>query len=242
MTYSLSQDLRYAFRSYRNSPIFVAMAITSLALGIGVNTIVFSLVNAVLLRPLPVADPGQLVSLYTLDRSNPGFLSCSYPNYKDYRDRNTVFSGLLLFSSVGVNLTGKGDPEELAAEIVSGNYFDVLGVRAVLGRTFTPEEDQTPGAQAVAVISYGFWTHRLAASRRAIGTTIGLNNHLFTIVGVAPKNFHGVNALVNADFWTPIDDVPADLPPGRLGRTAQSALVHSHRPAEEGHHAAGGRS
>jgi predicted permease len=201
---SLFQDLRYAFRSYRNSPTFVTVAVASLALGIGANSAIFNLVNAVLLRPLPVADPGQLLSLYTLDRSNPGFLSCSFPNYRDYRDHNTVFSGLLLFSSVPVNLTGEGDPQEFAAEIVSGNYFDVLGVQAVLGRTFTPEEDRTPGAQAVAVISYGFWTHRFAANRRAIGSTIGLNSHPFTIIGVAPKNFHGVNTLESADFWTPL--------------------------------------
>jgi predicted permease len=204
MTYSLSQDLGYAIRSYRNSPMFAAVAIASLALGIGVNTAIFNLVNAVLLRPLPVHDPGQLVSLYTLDRTNPGFLSCSYPNYIDYRDHNTVFSGLALFSSVSVNLTGQGDPRELAAEIVSGNYFNVLGVRAVLGRTFIPEEDQSPGARAVAVISYRFWRRTLAANRQAIGATIGLNNHPFTIIGVAPKSFHGLDALVNTDFWTPL--------------------------------------
>ncbi len=204
MAYSLLQDLGYAFRSYRNSPTFVTVAVASLALGIGANSAIFNLVNAVLLRPLPVADPGQLLSLYTLDRSNPGFLSCSFPNYRDYRDHNTVFSGLLLFSSVPVNLTGEGDPQEFAAEIVSGNYFDVLGVQAVLGRTFTPEEDRTPGAQAVVVISHGFWQRTYGGSRQAIGRTIGLNNHLFTVIGVAPKNFHGVNALVNADFWTPL--------------------------------------
>jgi len=204
MTYSLSQDLGYAFRSFRNSPGFVAVAVASLALGIGANTAIFNLVNAVILRPLPVPDASQLVSLYTLDRSNPGFLSCSYPNYRDYRDRNTVFSGLLLFSSVAVSLTGDGDARELMGEIVSGNYFNVLGVRAVLGRTFTPEEDQSPGAQAVVVISYGFWMRTLAGGRQAIGKTIGLNSLLFTIIGVAPKNFHGVNTLVSADFWTPL--------------------------------------
>jgi macrolide transport system ATP-binding/permease protein len=184
--------------------MFVAVAIASLALGIGANTAIFNLVNAVLLRPLPVPDPEQLVSMYTLDRTNPGFLSCSYPNYRDYRDHNTVFSGLLLFSSVSISLTGKSDSRDLIGEIVSGNYFSVLGVQAALGRTFTPEEDQTPDAQAVAVISYGFWRRTFAASRQAIGTTIGLNNHIFTIIGVAPKSFHGVDALVNADVWTPL--------------------------------------
>jgi putative ABC transport system permease protein len=184
--------------------MFTAVAIASLALGIGVNTAVFNLVSAVLLRPLPVPNPEQLVSMYTLDRKSPGFLSCSYPNYKDYRDHNRVFSGLLLFSSLPVNLTGKGEPEELPAQIVSGNYFDVLGVKPILGRAFVPQEDQVPGAQAVVVISYAFWTNRFAASRQAIGSAVNLNNHPYTIVGVAPKDFHGTNALVNPDFWLPM--------------------------------------
>lgn len=201
---SLWRDLRYAARSLWKSPMFTAVAIASLALGIGVNTAVFNLVSAVLLRPLPVPNPEQLVSMYTLDRKSPGFLSCSYPNYKDYRDHNRVFSGLLLFSSLPVNLTGKGEPEELPAQIVSGNYFDVLGVKPILGRAFVPQEDQVPGAQAVVVISYAFWTNRFAASRQAIGSAVNLNNHPYTIVGVAPKDFHGTNALVNPDFWLPM--------------------------------------
>jgi predicted permease len=151
-----------------------------------------------------VADPGQLVSIYTLDHANPGFLSCSYPNYTDYRDHNTVFSGLLLSSTVPVSLGGKGEPQELTAEIVSGNYFDVLGVKAILGRTFIPEEDRVPGARAVAVISHGFWAHAFGSSRQAIGATVSLNNHPFTIIGVAPRNFHGANALVNPDLWVPM--------------------------------------
>ncbi|MGA2589852.1 MAG: ABC transporter permease [Bryobacteraceae bacterium] len=204
MMSSLLRDLRYAARSLWKSPMFATVAVASLALGIGVNTAVFNLVSAVLLRPLPVPNPEQLVSMYTLDRKSPGFLSCSYPNYKDYRDHNTVFSGLLLFSSLPVNLTGKDEPEELPAQIVSGNYFDVLGVKPILGRAFVPQENQVPGAQAVVVIGYAFWTHRFAASRQAIGTTINLNNHPYTIVGVAPKDFHGTNALVNPDFWLPM--------------------------------------
>ena len=200
----LLRDLRYAIRTFRNSPTFAAVAIASLALGIGVNTAIFNLVSAVLLRPLPVPEPGGLVSMYTLDRANPGFLSCSYPNYRDYRDHNTVFSGLLLFSTVPISLSGNGEPHDLTGQIVSGNYFDVLGTRAVLGRTFVPQEDLVPGAQAVAVISYRLWTRAFASSRQAIGTTVSLNNHPFTIVGVAPKNFHGANALVNPDFWVPM--------------------------------------
>lgn len=180
------------------------MAIASLALGIGLNTAIFNLVSIVLLQPLPVPEPARLVSVFTLDHTNPGFLYCSYPNYRDYRDRNTVFSGLLLYSNIPATLTGAGDPEDLTGQIVSGNYFDVLGVKAVAGRTFIPDEDRVPGAQAVVVISHSFWTRKYAASRSAIGATIGLNNRPYTIVGVAPRNFRGTNALVNTDFWVPM--------------------------------------
>ncbi|MFN7998934.1 MAG: ABC transporter permease [Bryobacteraceae bacterium] len=201
---ALSRDARYALRAFRNSPALVAIALVSLALGIGLNTAMFNLVSAVLFQPLPVPDPGRLVSVYTLDRTNPGYLSCSYPNYLDYRAHNQVFSGLLLFSTIPAILAGSGDPQDLTAQIVSGNYFEVLGVKPFLGRTFAPQEDLVPGQSAVAVVSYAFWRRVLGGSRRAVGTTIRLNNHSFTVIGVAPRNFHGTNALVNPDFWVPL--------------------------------------
>src|ERR1039457_1234340 len=184
--------------------MFTAVAIASLALGIGLNTAIFNLVSAVLLQPLPVRDPARLVSVFTSDRIYPGLLYCSYPNYKDYRDRNTVFSGLALYTPIQATLTGESEPGDVPGQIVSGNYFDVLGVKPVLGRTFLPEEDRVPDAQAVVVISYAFWTRRFAASRSAIGRTIGLNNRRYTIIGAAPKDFHGANALVNTDLWVPM--------------------------------------
>ena len=192
-----------ALRSLRSNPTFTAVAVASLALGLGLNTAVFSLVNAVLLQPLPVPHAEGLMSLYTLDPANPGFLSCSYPNYQDYRDRNTVFSGLMVFSTVPVTLTETTPPEEFAGQIVSGNYFDVLGVKPVSGRTFLPEEDTVPGAHAVVVISFGFWQRRFAG-RPVIGKTVSLNKRAYTIVGVAARNFHGTNALINADLWIPM--------------------------------------
>jgi predicted permease len=196
--------LVYALRGLRNNPTFTAVAIASLALGIGLNTAIFNLVSAVLLQPLPVRDPAGLVSVFTVDPIYPGLLYCSYPNYKDYRDRNTVFSGLALYTPIQATLTGEGDAGDVPGQIVSGNYFDVLGLKPVLGRAFLPEEDRVPGAQAVVVISYTFWTRKFAASRSAIGATIGLNNRRYTIVGVAPKGFHGANALVSTDLWAPM--------------------------------------
>jgi putative ABC transport system permease protein len=184
------------------------VATASLALGIGLNTAIFSLISAVLLQPLPVRDPARLVSVFTLDRINPGLLYNSYPNYKDYRDRNTVFSGLALYTPIQATLTGENEPEDVPGQLVTGNYFDVLGVKPVFGRTFLPEEDRVPGADAVVVISYAFWTRRFAASRSAIGATVGLNQRGYTIIGVAPKGFHGPNALVSADLWVPMTMYP----------------------------------
>ena len=195
-------------RGLRNNPTFTAVATASLALGIGLNSAIFSLVSAVLLQPLPVRDPARLVSVFTLDRINPGLLYNSYPNYKDYRDRNTVFSGLALYTPIQAVLTGENELGDVPGQLVSGNYFDVLGVDPVLGRTFLPEEDRFPGADAVVVISYAFWTRRFAASRGAIGATVGLNQRGYTIIGVAPKGFHGPNALVSADLWVPMAMYP----------------------------------
>jgi putative ABC transport system permease protein len=198
------RDLVYALRGFRNNPTFTAVAIASLALGIGLNTAIFNLVSAVLLQPLPVRDPARLMSVFTLDRINPGLRYCSYPNYKDYRDRNTVFSGLALYTPIQATLTGETDPGDVQGQIVSGNYFDVLGVKPVFGRTFLPEEDQVLDARAVVIVSYAFWTRRFGASPNAIGATIGLNNRRYTIIGVAPKDFHGANALVSTDLWVPM--------------------------------------
>jgi predicted permease len=200
----LKRDLIYALRGFRHNPTFTAVAIASLALGIGLNTAIFNLVSAVLLQPLPVRDPARLVSLFTSDRINPGWLNCSYPNYKDYRDRNTVFSGLALYTPIEATLTGDNEPGAVPGQIVSGNYFDVLGVKPILGRTFLPEEDRVPGAQAVVVISYAFWTRRFAANRNAVGAAISLNHRQYTVIGVAPQDFHGANALVGSDVWAPL--------------------------------------
>jgi putative ABC transport system permease protein len=200
--------LVYALRGFRNNPTFTAVATVSLALGIGLNTAIFNLVSAVLLQPLPVRDPARLVSVFTLDRINPGLLYNSYPNYKDYRDRNTVFSGLALYTPILATLTGENELGDVPGQIVSGNYFDVLGVKPVFGRTFLPEEDRVPGTPAVVVISYAFWASRFATSPSAIGATVGLNQRRYTIIGVAPKGFHGPNALVSADVWVPMTMYP----------------------------------
>src|SRR5437868_377074 len=160
------EDLRYALRALAKHRALAAVAVLSLALGIGANTTIFTLVNAVLLRPLPVEDPARLVAVHTLDSRNPGFTLCSYPNYKDYRDHNQVFTSLLLHSGIFVNLSGHGDPQLLMGQLVSGNYFTTLGIKPILGRGFTPEEDLTPGASPVAVLSHGLWMRQFGGDPR----------------------------------------------------------------------------
>jgi predicted permease len=188
---------------FRKSPGLSAVALLSLALGIGVNTAIFSLVNVVLLRPLPAEAPEQLVSVYTTDRNTPGSLENSHLNYVDFRERNQVFSGLMDYVTIPLTFDQAGQKERVTGQLVSGNYFDVLGVKPAVGRTFLPEEDRTPGANPVAVVSHNFWTRRMNADLNAVGKVIKLNDHSFTVVGVAPRSFTGVDLSVVPDIWLP---------------------------------------
>src|SRR5918995_527492 len=146
-------DLRYAIRLLLKSPAFTAVALLSLALGIGANTAIFSLVNVILLRPLPVHEPSRIASVFLTDQRNPGNLPISHLNYKDLRDQNQVFSEMAAFSFAQVNWSTASESEQIPAQVVSGNYFSVLGAQPTLGRGFLPHEDLTPNA--VAVLSHG---------------------------------------------------------------------------------------
>jgi predicted permease len=196
-------DLRFELRGLAKSRGFTVVAVLSLALGMGANTTIFTLINGIFLRPLPVAEPARVAALFTLDQKNPGYLTCSYPNYKDIRDLNQVFSGFLLYSTIPLTITGRGEPQPIAGQLVSGNYFSLLGVGPVLGRAFSPEEDAVPGAHPVAVLSHGLWTRQFGADPAVVGRKINLNGLPYTVVGVAPPEFHGVNAMVVADIWVP---------------------------------------
>ena len=200
---TLLQDLRYSFRRLRKSPGFTFIALLSLALGIGANTAIFSLVNTVLLRPLPVEQPERLVTAYTTMNSGATDSIFSYPNYKDVRDRNDVFTGLLTYRFVPMSLSHQGNNERIWSYLVSGNYFDVLGAKAMLGRTFLPEEDQTKNSHAVAVMSYGTWQKRFASDPAMVGKTVLVNGRNFTIIGVMPKDFVGTEVAYQAELFVP---------------------------------------
>src|ERR1700753_718356 len=179
---SFLQDFRYALRRLRKTPGFTVIAVLTLALGIGANTAIFTVIDAVLLRPLPYQDPGKLV---LLSEHTPRFplLSVSYQNFVDWRDQNHSFAAMGAVRNFGVTLTGAGEPERLTAQMLNANIFDLLGVQAIRGRTFLPEDDKQ-GAPGVALISYGLWQRRFSGAEQAIGQSLTLDNKPNSIVGV----------------------------------------------------------
>ncbi len=195
----LIKDLRYAARNLAKRPAFTIVVVLTLALGIGINTTVFSLANSVFLRQLPVASPENLVWVFS-GRENP----TSYPEYVEYQQETELFDGVLAYDWVGLNLGSDGQAERIEGALVSGNYFDVLGVKAELGRTFLPDEDKTPGAAPVAVISHNLWQRRLNADSNVVGKSLVLNGHTFTIVGVAPSDFVGAEEAFPRQIWIPL--------------------------------------
>ncbi|HXB70107.1 MAG TPA: ABC transporter permease [Candidatus Acidoferrales bacterium] len=205
-------DLRSALRALTKNRSFTLVAVLSLALGIGANTTVFTLLNAIFLRSLPVEDPGRLAALFTLETRGPGVLLCSYPNYIDYRDHNTVFSSLLLYAPISISLTGPAEPQNLMGQMVSANYFTTLGVKPLIGRGFLPEEDSSPGASPVAVISYGVWSWQYGSDPQITSRSIRLDGHPFKIVGVAPKGFLGLAQMTAADVYVPMAMYPQVYP------------------------------
>src|SRR5262245_10865170 len=204
---TLWQDMRYGARMLWKKPGFTLIAVLTLSLGIGANTAIFTLVNAVFLQPLPVAEPARLMSVFGTDEKNRGdqtnFSPMSWLNFKDYRDQNDVFTGMIAFQFLGLNFSGGGEPQQINGMIVTGNYFDVLGVKAAIGRTFLPEEDRTPGTHPVVVLNYGAWQRRFGGDPAIVGRTIKLNGLDYTVVGVAAEGFKGTNAIGGVDCWVP---------------------------------------
>ena len=207
-------DLRHGARSLVRQKGLTSIAIVSLAIGIGANAAIFSIVNAILLRPRAVSHPEQLVELYSGDQRQP-YQTTSWPSYVDLRQRNTVFSGLAAY---GVGWQFRlGAPDEVRlvwGEPVSGNYFDVLGVRAHPGRTFLPEEDAVPGRNPVVVIGHGLWQRQLGGDSAVVGRTITLNGQPLTVIGIAPPEYNGMMSGWASEIWVPAMMMPL-LDPSR---------------------------
>ena len=203
ITLSFWQDLRYGARVLLKNPGPSLIAIFTLSLGIGANTTVFNLVNALLLRPLPVERPDELVAVYTGDFGGAQYGSSSYPDYLDFRGRNQVFSGMAAYQVRPFSLDIDGTNDRAFGEIVSGNYFSMLEIRPALGRGFLPDEDKTPGERPVVVISHRLWRNRFGGDPSIVNRTIRLNGHSFTIVGVAPERYTGLTRGIGIDLWVP---------------------------------------
>src|SRR2546425_1270365 len=215
------QDVRYGLRQLRRSPGFTAVATLTLALGIGVNTAIFSVINAVMLRMLPVQDAEQLVQVgFQAKHSGESFVgeSFSYPLFKELRRQNQVFTDIAAFdywNSLDARPANAGSTNErVKAQMVSVNFFSVLGLRAVIGRTFAADEDNGVGAHPVAVISYALWTRMFALDPAVLGKKLVIENTPFTIIGVAPAHFDGVNPGRILDLWVPVTMQPQVLPGG----------------------------
>src|SRR5262245_3534914 len=201
---TFGQDLRYGARMLGRNPGFTLVAALTLGLGIGANTAIFSFVNSLFLQPLAVTNPEQVMRLYAEDARGRKFDVFSYPNYADLRDRSQTLEALAAHSYVAASV-GLGDrAENSEGELVTGNYFNLLGVPATRGRALLPADDLTPGAHPVVVVSHAFWQRRLGADGGAVGRKLYINGHPFTLVGVMPEGFKGTYQAFNADFWAPL--------------------------------------
>ena len=198
------QDVRFAIRSAFRKPALTSVIVISLALGIGANTTIFTVINAVFLRPLPVRDPARLVQIFTVMPKSAAYQSVSLANYRDFRDNVSELSGLAAYHGIGANLVGGTEPLATGGQLVSGNYFQGLGVEAALGRTITPDEDTTLGASPVVVISASLWNRAFGADPEVVGRTVTLNGFKFTVIGVMPAEFKGLQTLGTVDFWAPL--------------------------------------
>src|ERR1700723_4326048 len=200
---SLWQDIRYSLRMIAKAPGYAAIVILTLALGIGANSTIFSWINSALLNPVPgISNPREVVSL---TQGKPeDYLGFSYPDIQALRDGQQSFTGITACIFTPMSLTGKAKPERVWGMVASANYFDVLGVRPVLGRGFLPVEDEKPGGAPVAVISYRLWQTHFGASPGVVGQAIEINEHSYTIVGVAPPAFQGSQTGLRSEIWIPV--------------------------------------
>ena len=199
----LVSDLRYAVRLLVKSPAFTLVAVVSLALGIGANTTIFSLLDALLLQPLPGREPARLATVYTSDFSGPLYATSSYPDYLDFRAQSRAFEGLAAFGEVPAVLTDRGESRRVVGQFVSGNYFEVLGLGAAYGRALLPAEDDE-GAPPAVVLSDAYWRSHFSADPSVVGREIALNGRPATVVGVGPAGFSGMLRGLSPDLFVPL--------------------------------------
>jgi putative ABC transport system permease protein len=200
---TILEDIRYAFRTLTKASAVTLFAVASLALGIGANAAIFSVIDAVFWRPFPVRDPANLVTLNTTDEKNPGFLPMSRLNFEDYRDKTNVFRGVAATGFAAVDVTVQNETARVPALIATGNYFDVVGVNPILGPGFRADQDEALGGHPVAILSNGYWKRRFGSDHAIVGSTITVNRLPYTVVGVLPESFTGTFPGFQPDLWLP---------------------------------------
>jgi predicted permease len=205
---NLWQDVRYAVRALAKNPGFTAVAVFSLTLGIGGNTTIFTLVKAVFLQPVPVKDPSTAICVYSTQQTADGnvlpYLQNAYLNAKEYRENNDVFAGLSMFLDTNAELGVSDKPYDVDVQLINWDFFDVLGIRPFLGRSFVADEDLTPGARPVVTLSYALWNTKFGANTQILGQNIRLNGQDYAVIGVTPREFHDAGNIGSPDLWAPM--------------------------------------
>ncbi|HEY2461469.1 MAG TPA: ABC transporter permease [Candidatus Acidoferrum sp.] len=224
---NLWKDLRYAIRMLIKTPGFALVAILALGLGIGANTAIFSVFDGMLWRPLPVQDAKRLVVVADKDRSVQFALNLSYPDVQDYRQLKSVFTDLAAYSPSAVSFSVDGRPERAWVDMVTGNYFSMLGIKPARGRTFAADEGWIPGKDSVIVLSYKYWQRRFAGSDSVIGKSVQVNQHPFTIIGVAPADYQGAYYFLDPDFYLSVSTLPV-ISPGQPDVLTQRSASFLH--------------
>lgn len=209
---SIGQDVRFGFRMMAKNYGFTLIAVITMMLGIGANTTIFSFVNALLLRPLPVAQPERLVNVHATSPDGSSFHSFSYPDYVDYRDQNEVFDGLSAYTINTYSLNTGGQSERVFGIVTSENFFTLMGIRPTFGRFYTAEENRTESGDPVVVISHGYWQRRFASDTSLVGQTLTLNGHAYTVIGIAPPKFTGPRVAFAPDIYVPMWTQPIASP------------------------------
>ena len=231
---TLMQDIRYALRGLRRSPGFTLVAMLTLALGIGVNSAIFGIVNSILFRPLPVERPQELVNIYGHTATSSAHETHSFPNYVDYRQQTTTLSALIAYSNFFAHAAIEGSSAMIVGELVSDNYFPALGIRLAMGRVFTAEEYSANGAFPVAVLSNGLWQSRFGSDPNVVGRQFRMNGQVYTVIGVAPETFGGMMPAVSAQMWIPTAMVDQVEPFGNQRTSGRS--IGETRMEQRGRH------
>ena len=203
MIETIWQDMRFALRTLGRSPMYVAVVVLTLTIGVGINATIFTMVNALLLRPLPVLAPEELVEIYSFEQEYELPITSSYPDYRSISESATTISGVAGHAMLAANMTSDGSAEMVYGEFVTGNFFELLGITPHLGRLIGDDDDRIPGGHPVVVLGHGFWRDRFAADEAIIGEALILNGRPYTVIGIAPPEFNGLVHVFDAQLWLP---------------------------------------